>query len=42
MNLFYFTDDIEEEDAMIDLYHEILKRVENAINDVVSYASVRF
>lgn len=36
------TDDIEHEEAMIDLYHEILKRIDNGINDVVSYASVSF
>ncbi|KAJ0173728.1 hypothetical protein K1T71_010877 [Dendrolimus kikuchii] len=34
-----YEDDISDEEAMIDLYHEILKRVENSINDVVSYAS---
>lgn len=33
-------DDISNEDAMIDLYQEILKRVENSINDIVQYASV--
>ncbi|XP_039757462.1 dynein beta chain, ciliary-like [Pararge aegeria] len=34
-----YEDDIKKEDAMIDLYHDILKRVENSINDVVQYAS---
>ncbi|KAL0819776.1 hypothetical protein ABMA28_007817 [Loxostege sticticalis] len=34
-----YEDDIEHEEAMIDLYHEILKRIDNGINDVVSYAS---
>ncbi|CAH0400414.1 unnamed protein product [Chilo suppressalis] len=34
-----YEDDIEKEETMIDLYHEILKRVENSINDVVQYAS---
>lgn len=36
----FFTDDIEYEDDMIDLYHEILQRTENSINDIVQYASV--
>ncbi|KOB71033.1 Dynein heavy chain 9, axonemal, partial [Operophtera brumata] len=31
--------DIENEDSMIDMYHEILQRTENSINDVVQYAS---
>ncbi|OWR50188.1 Dynein beta chain ciliary [Danaus plexippus plexippus] len=34
-----YEDDIKKEDAMIDLYHDILKRIENSINDVVQYAS---
>ncbi|XP_063367395.1 dynein beta chain, ciliary-like [Cydia amplana] len=34
-----YEDDIAGEDALIDQYHDILKRVENAINDIVSYAS---
>ncbi|XP_037301353.1 LOW QUALITY PROTEIN: dynein beta chain, ciliary-like, partial [Manduca sexta] len=35
-----YEDDIVAEEAMIDLYHEILKRIENSINDVVQYASI--
>ncbi|XP_013170954.1 PREDICTED: dynein beta chain, ciliary-like [Papilio xuthus] len=34
-----YEDDIANEDAMIDLYHELLKRIENSINDVLQYAS---
>ncbi|XP_060805137.1 dynein beta chain, ciliary [Amyelois transitella] len=34
-----YEDDIAKEEAMIDLFHEISKRVENSINDVVQYAS---
>ncbi|XP_028032579.1 dynein beta chain, ciliary-like isoform X2 [Bombyx mandarina] len=34
-----YEDDIAREEAMIDLYHEILKRVENSINDIVQYAT---
>ncbi|KAI8425202.1 hypothetical protein MSG28_007025 [Choristoneura fumiferana] len=34
-----YEDDIANEDSMIDLYHEILKRIENSINDVLTYAS---
>lgn len=37
---YFFAEDIRKEEAMIDLYHEILKRVENSITDVVQYASV--
>lgn len=35
-----FVDDLIGEDAMIDLYHEMLKRIENSINDIAQYASV--
>lgn len=34
------SDDIADEDALIDLYHEILKRAENSIKDVLQYATV--
>ncbi|VVD05318.1 unnamed protein product [Leptidea sinapis] len=34
-----YEDDIVNEDAMIDLYHEIAKRIENSITDVLQYAS---
>nr|XP_049704637.1 dynein beta chain, ciliary-like [Helicoverpa armigera] len=34
-----YEDDLIAEDAMIDLYHEILKRIENSINDIASYSS---
>ncbi|XP_068619246.1 dynein beta chain, ciliary-like [Battus philenor] len=33
-----YEDDIANEDAMIDLYHDILKRIENSITDVLQYA----
>ncbi|XP_045527512.1 dynein beta chain, ciliary-like [Pieris brassicae] len=34
-----YEDDISGEESMIDLYHEIAKRIENSITDVVQYAS---
>ncbi|XP_075982942.1 dynein beta chain, ciliary-like [Anticarsia gemmatalis] len=34
-----YEDDLVNEDDMIDLYHEILKRIENGINDIVQYSS---
>ncbi|CAH2045643.1 unnamed protein product, partial [Iphiclides podalirius] len=34
-----YEDDIANEDAMIDLYHDILKRIENSITDVLQYAT---
>ncbi|CAB3248911.1 unnamed protein product [Arctia plantaginis] len=34
-----YEDDLANEDAMIDLYHEILKRIENSIHDIISYSS---
>lgn len=40
MAKYFIIDDIKKEDAMIDLYHDILKRVDNSITDVVQYASV--
>ncbi|XP_022817840.1 dynein beta chain, ciliary-like [Spodoptera litura] len=34
-----YEDDLIGEDAMIDLYHEMLKRIENSINDIAQYSS---
>ncbi|XP_041969099.1 dynein beta chain, ciliary-like [Aricia agestis] len=34
-----YEEDIAKETALIDLYHEILKRVENSSNDILQYAS---
>ncbi|GBP61181.1 Dynein heavy chain 17, axonemal [Eumeta japonica] len=33
-----YGNDIAEESGLIDLYHEISKRIENSINDVIQYA----
>nr|CAB3508098.1 unnamed protein product [Spodoptera littoralis] len=35
-----YEDDLIGEDAMIDLYHEMLKRIENSINDIAQYSSI--
>lgn len=35
-----FSDDLVAEDGMIDLYHEMLVRIENSINDIAQYTSV--
>ncbi|KAJ8713922.1 hypothetical protein PYW08_007542 [Mythimna loreyi] len=32
-----YEDDLVEENGMIDLYHEMLKRFENSINDIIQY-----